>query len=307
MAKPSGEIIEAPITTELPRRPHRAAVLHLDPRRAQGPRRHGAQDRRFGISHAPSRRRGAGRHHLRARLRNPRRHRGAGHRRERRGHRAAARPDHRPDDAREDHRPVHRRGDHRRQRDHGRGAVVVDSGRRHREGEDPLGAHLHVAARRVREVLRPRPRHRQAGRARPGRRRHRGAVHRRAGHAADDAHVPHRRHGVANLRAVDPRGAQRGHRPLPGPAGGRGQGRQPGRHEPQRVAGRAGREGPRSRALSDRLRRAPQGEGRPGGRSGPGAGRVGSVHVLDPHRGAGPDSLQGHSRRASPCTRKSTK
>ena len=94
-----------------------------------------------------------------------------------------------------------------------------DSGRRHREGEDPVGADLRVAPRRVREVLRPRPRHRQDGRARPGGRRHRGAVDRRAGHAADDANVPHRRHGVARLRAVDARGAQRRHRPVPGHAG----------------------------------------------------------------------------------------
>ncbi len=42
------------------------------------------------------------------------------------------------------------------------GPRVRDPGRRHREGEDPLGAHLHVAPRRVRAVLRPRPRHRQA-------------------------------------------------------------------------------------------------------------------------------------------------
>ena len=62
-----------------------------------------------------------------------------------------------------------------------------------------------------------------------------------------------------------------------GPAGRRGEGRQPRRHEPQRVARRAGREGARSRALPDRLRRAPQGEGRPARRAGPGAGRVGSV------------------------------
>ena len=97
--------------------------------------------------------------------------------------------------------------------------VVGHSGRRHREGEDPLGADLRVAPRRVREVLRPRPRHRQDGRARPGGRRHRGAVDRRAGHAADDADVPHRRHRVARLRAVDARSAQRRHRPVPGPAG----------------------------------------------------------------------------------------
>ena len=60
---------------------------------------------------------------------------------------------------------------------------------------------LTCASRRgvLREVLRPRPRDRQAGRARPGGRRHRRAVDRRARHAADDAHVPHRRHGVARV------------------------------------------------------------------------------------------------------------
>ncbi len=89
---------------------------------------------------------------------------------------------------------------------------------------------------------------------------------------------------------------ERRHRPVPGHAGRHREGRQPGRHEPQRLAGRAGRQGPRPRALPDRLRRAPQGEGRPGGRAGPGAGRVGSVHLLDPHRGAGPDQVQGHPR-----------
>ena len=185
--------------------------------------------------------------------------------------------------------------------------VVGDSGRRHREGEDPVGADLRVAPRRLREVLRPRPRHRQDGRARPGGRRHRGAVDRRARHAADDADVPHRRHGVARLRAVDARSAQRRHRPVPGPAGRRGEGRQPGRHEPQRLARRAGREGARSRALPDRLRRAAEGEGRPGGRAGPGAGRVGSVHVLDPHRGRRARSASRTSSKASRCTRKSTR
>ena len=38
---------------ELPRRPERVAVLHLDPRRAQGSGRHRAQDRELGLPHAP--------------------------------------------------------------------------------------------------------------------------------------------------------------------------------------------------------------------------------------------------------------
>ncbi len=144
------------------------------------------------------------------------RHRSARHRRAGRGHRAAARPHHRPHHARAHHRPVHRRDHRRRERDHGRGDLVGDSGRGHREGEDPVGADLHVAPRRLREVLRPRPRDRQDGRARPGGRRHRGAVHRRARHAADDANVPHRRHGVARLRS-----SRRSRRATPAPSGSR--------------------------------------------------------------------------------------
>ena len=64
------------------------------------------------------------------------------------------------------------------------------------------------------------------GRAGRGGRRHRGAVDRRARHAADDAHVPHRRHRVAHHRAVHPGGEERRHRPVPQPAGRREQGRQ---------------------------------------------------------------------------------
>ena len=96
MAKPSGEIIETPITANFREGLTVHAVLHLDARRAQGSGRHGAQDGRLGLPDAPSGRRGAGRHHPRARLRHGRRHRGARHRRDRRDHRAAARPHHRP-------------------------------------------------------------------------------------------------------------------------------------------------------------------------------------------------------------------
>ncbi len=149
-----------------------------------------------------------------------------------------------------------------RQRGDRRGQGVGGAGGRHREGEDPLGADLRDAPRRVRALLRPRPRDRPARRARPGGRRHRRAVDRRARHAADDADVPHRRHGVARLRAEHARCEARRHGPLRGPAGrrdaqGQGQRRRPAdRHEPQRLARHRGREGARSRALPDRLRRA---------------------------------------------------
>ena len=58
-------------------------------------------------------------------------------------------------------------------------------------------AHVRNALRPVREVLRPRPRPRLARERRRSGRRDRRAVDRRAGHAADDAYVPHRRCGVA--------------------------------------------------------------------------------------------------------------
>ncbi len=131
-----------------------------------------------------------------------------------------------------------------------------------------------------------------------GGRRHRRAVDRRARHAADDAHVPHRWNGIANLRSEHPGCAPLGHRPLRGHGRRRdAQGRRPAdRHEPQRLRCGQGREGPRPRALSDRLRRAAEGEGRAEGRGRPDPRRVGSLHVLDPHRGAGNGALQGHHR-----------
>ena len=54
---------------ELPRRPERAAVLHLDARRAQGPGRHGVEDGELGLPDAPPGRRHAGSRRHRGRLR----------------------------------------------------------------------------------------------------------------------------------------------------------------------------------------------------------------------------------------------
>ena len=131
----------------------------------------------------------------------------------------------------------------------------------YRESEDPLGAHLREPPRRLHQVLRPRPGHRQDGRARPGGGRHRRPVDRRAGNAADDADVPHRRHGLAGVGAVDAGVAARRHGALrEHPVRRRRQGRRPhraGGDEPHRHPGRPGREGPRPRALPGDLRRAP--------------------------------------------------
>ena len=95
---------------ELPRRAHRAPVLHLDARRPQGSRRHGAQDGELRLPHAPARRRRAGLDHHRAGLRHARRHRDDAARRGRRDHRRPRRPRPRARRARGHPRSVHRRG-----------------------------------------------------------------------------------------------------------------------------------------------------------------------------------------------------
>ena len=77
---------------ELPRRPERAAVLHLHPRCPQGPGGHGAEDRQLWLPDAPSGRRDAGSGRHRGGLRHPQRPRDARHCRRRRSHRVAARP-----------------------------------------------------------------------------------------------------------------------------------------------------------------------------------------------------------------------
>ena len=61
-------------------------------------------------------------------------------------------------------------------------------------------------------LLRPQPGHRRAGQARRSRRHHRRAIHRRTRHAAHDADVPHRRHGVAGVQESADQGQVRRHR-----------------------------------------------------------------------------------------------
>ena len=294
MAKPSGEIIETPDHGQLPRRPDRAAVLHLDARRPQGPGRHGAQDRRLRLPDAPAGRRGAGRDHHRARLR----------------HAATASRSGRSSKAGEIIEPL-------RDRIVGRvaledvsdpfdGEVIVDAQRR-RSTEELASRRSRTPASsrcKIRSVLTCESRRGvcircygrnlatgTAGRARRGGRRHRRPVDRRAGHAAHDAHVPHRRHGVAHRASRST---------LEAKSAGAVQvttnikhGREPatatcvvmnrtGAHRASRTD-----EGPRARALHRRLRRRAEGQGRRA-RSSTGqiAGRVGSVHVRDPHRSA---------------------
>ena len=219
---------------ELPRRSLGAAVLHLDARRAQGPRRHRAQDGQLRLSDAPSRRRRAGRDHPpdrlsrgraavdtregRAEVRHPDDRAGRGWRHHR-GHRRAH-P--RPHGSARRARSGDAQGPGEAWRRDQRGPRQDHRGGRRRRSLHSLGAHLPRHARRVREVLWARSRARQHGQHGRGGRRDRGAVDRRAGHAAHDAHLPHRRRGDAARGSLAPRDDERGHGALLEPAHGEG-------------------------------------------------------------------------------------
>ena len=161
-ARPDGQALRRhhrdPHHRQLQGGPQRPAVLHLHPRRPQGPGRHRPQDRRLRLPHPQAGGRGPGRDHQRGRLRHPGRHRGEGHRQQRRHHPLPpARPDHGPGGA--GRRPGslfpggHRPGRHPALR----GTGLPHRDLRHHQRQDPLGAHLRSPPRRLRQVLRPEP------------------------------------------------------------------------------------------------------------------------------------------------------
>ncbi len=173
----------------------------------------------------------------------------------------------------------------------GRCAAQRRAGRRHRgaghrRGEGAHAAHLRDALRAVREVLRPRPRARPAGERGRGDRRDRRAVHRRAGHAAHHAHLPHRRCGFADRGGEPAREQVHGNGALlarrcatsPIRAG-----------EPVAIS-RSGevadrrRQRPRARAPQGAVRGHPGGDGRRAGEGREGAGELGPAHPADHHR-----------------------
>ena len=146
-------------------------------------------------------------------------------------------------------------------------------------------AHLRHALRHLRQVLRPRPRPRRPGQHRRGDRRDRRAVDRRAGHAADDAHVPHRRRGVARGGGVERRGQVGRHGRL-----------QPDDALRDQRQGRAGRDlalrrdhhrrpaRPRARAPQGAVRRAARHQARPAGQGRHAARELGPADPPDHHR-----------------------
>ena len=198
MAKPSGEIIETPITANFREGLERAAVLHLDARRPQGSGRYGAEDGRFGLPDAAPGRRGAGRDHQRERLR----HRGRHLRRA-----ASSNP------ARSSSRCATASSAACRSR---RSRITKATSSSTSTRKSPKNWRRAIQAAgiervKIRSVLTCESKRGvcvmcygrnlatgPSGRTRRSGRRHRGAVDRRARHAAHDAYVPHRRHGDAS-------------------------------------------------------------------------------------------------------------
>ena len=161
-ARPDGQALgrdhRDPDHDELPRGPDGPPVLHLDPRRSQGPGRHGAQDGELGVPDPASGRRGAGRDHHRVRLRHP-----PGHRDRCRWSRAArsssasatassaasrSRTSSTRTPARSWSRPT-------RRSTRTTSSTIEDAGIE--RVEDPLGAHLPDPPRHLHPVLRARP------------------------------------------------------------------------------------------------------------------------------------------------------
>ena len=260
-ARPHGESEgrdhRAPDQGQLHGGPLGARVLHLDARRAQGPRRHGSPHRRLGLPHPPARRRLAGRDHPRGRLRHggvhragdspPRRHEQVGDGPDpRRGRPQAARVR----QAGQDDRGGEGRGDH------GAAPARDRRGARGRPGQaaGALGAEVPGCHGCLPDVLRHLPGDGQRLRHRRRGRHHRRAVDRRAGHAADDADVPHRRCGRRrhHARPAPRRRDLRGAEPE-GRRDARGDRRQ-GRHR------RVGGPRPEDHGHADRARRERRGD-----------------------------------------------
>ena len=203
MAKPSGEIIETPITTNF-----REGLSVLQYFISTHGARKGLADTALktansGLPDPPSRRRGAGRDHHRVRLRHHRRHR------DRRRWSRAARSSSRSATASSaasrsttssTRTPARCWSRRTRRSTRTRSSKIEDAG----IDQVKIRSVLTCQTRRgiCVAVLRPRPGSRPHGQHRRGGRRHRRPVDRRAGHAADDADVPHRRRRSGPHRAV---------------------------------------------------------------------------------------------------------
>ena len=147
-------------------------------------------------------------------------------------------------------------------------------------------------------LLRPQPRFRPHGRARRNLRRYRGAVHRRAWHAAHHAYLPRRRNRQPCAGQVAPRCQEQRLRALHQPELRRKQGRHAGCDEPLRLdrhgQDERGREKERYQVVYGARLRVKDGEAVKLGEL---AGRVGSVHLRHPHGNRRHGAVQGPAGR----------
>ena len=200
-ARPDGQAVgrdhREPDHLQLQGGPVGSRVLQLDPRRPQGPRRHGAEDRQLRLSDASSRRRRAGLDHHLARLRLDAAASRCGRSstparsslRSLRAFSAAPPPRRSPTPTARSIVPAGRMIDEEDM------PAINAAGIQEVKIRSVLTCEAHE--RRLRRLLRSRSGARHAGQHGRGGRRHRRPVDRRAGHAADDAHLPHRRRGAA--------------------------------------------------------------------------------------------------------------
>jgi hypothetical protein len=156
--------------------------------------------------------------------------------------------------------------------------------RRRRRGQGPHRAELRHPLRPVRQVLRPRPGPRRPGQRRRSGRRDRRAVDRRAGHAADDAYLPHRWRRFARRRGFQ-RGRQvRRYRGLQHHDALRDQRQgRTGRDLAFRRNRHPRRARPRARTPQGAVRRHPGGQGRPDGQGRHHPGQLGPADPTHHH------------------------
>ena len=176
-------------------------------------------------------------------------------------------------------------------------AVEQDRGLGYRRGACAHAAHLRNALRAVREVLRARPRSRCAGQFGRSHRCNRRPVDRRAGHAVDDAHLPHRWRGIARGGGVRSRGEEQRHRALhcDDALCHQCQGRA-GRDLALRRGHDRRRQRPRARAAQGALWRHAAGGRRQAGQGRDAARELGSADATDHHRIRRHREVRAHRR-----------
>ncbi len=151
---------------QLPRGPLGARVLQLDPRRPQGPGRHGAEDGRQRLPDAQARRRRPERRDHHGRLRHLAGHHQGRHLQGREGRGQPGPVDPGPGQPGEHRRPAHRRGRGQGERDDHPGRGQEARGHADREDPGPQPDDLRGVAGRLPAVLRHGPGHRAARRGR---------------------------------------------------------------------------------------------------------------------------------------------